>query len=110
MLKKQKDKSLERALLKYEKPRRRFSLRKLAVGLIAVSLLVPLLAKVMSNDRDIRAGRAELAALQERERQLVAENEELQRYFEDDDFEEYLEENAREAGYADPQERVFNIY
>ncbi|MCL2755145.1 MAG: septum formation initiator family protein [Oscillospiraceae bacterium] len=98
-------------LKKYEKS------RGVPVGAIllvfaAVIVLVPFLLYLSATDTEIRESRARLEALQEEQIRMELENERLQRYLDDDEaFEEYLERQARDVmGYANPGERIYNIW
>jgi cell division protein FtsB len=105
------DSSYVRGLEKYNKRRRRISFRAVLVLLVVLFITIPLLYRVVGNNAEIRAIAEELEMLRESQRQLELENERLQRYFEEDNFDEYLERHAREVmGYTDPLERIFRIY
>ena len=103
------DDGTKKLLKKYDE-RKRVPLGVIVLGVIIAIMLIPFLYKVIDNDAQIREKRAELETLLEKEKQLLLENEKLESYFEEDNFEEYLERQARDVmGYTDPGERVFNI-
>ena len=112
--KKLEDPSYERRL---QKPSKRLEKRKgisfrLIVGVIVVVLvMIPFFYEVVGNNAEIRERRAELERLLEEERLLNLENEQLARYAEGENFDEFIERYAREEmNYVDPRERIYNIY
>jgi cell division protein FtsB len=85
----------------------------LAYAVVITLILVvalPLLYELAYNNAEIREGRERLAALEERERLLNIENEQLRRYSNGENLDEYIERFARdEMRYADPHERIFYV-
>ena len=89
--------------------------RKGALGYAVLIVLLLLLAisfshNWMSNHQELKNSQAKLDAILERERLLALENDQLQRYVNGENFDEFLERYARdEMGYADPNERVYHV-
>jgi cell division protein FtsB len=94
---------------KYKK-RRGIPIFGIVVLFVVVAITVPLIYHVAGNNAKLREQHAALEILLEEERQLLLENEQLERYLDEDNFDEYLERHARDImGYANPLERVYRI-
>jgi cell division protein FtsB len=73
-------------------------------------MLIPIVYEVTQDQAELSRARASLNAASEDLRVVNIENEQLERYANGENFDEYLERFARdEMGYADPQERVFHV-
>jgi cell division protein FtsB len=83
---------------------------RIIVVLVFIFVVVPLMYEVAGNNRDLNNAKKNLAALQENERVINIENEQLRRYSDGENFDEYIERYARDVmGFADPNERVYYI-
>jgi cell division protein FtsB len=80
------------------------------IALIMLLMVIPILYEVTTDKAKINRNRESFNATSEEIRAINLENEQLKRYADGENFDEYLERYARdEWGYADPQERVFRV-
>ena len=93
----------------YVKRRRGILIPLIIIVVLLVALYFVSLA-VARNNAERKTLLENLALMQEEERNLSIENEQLERYANGENLDEYLERFARdEMGYADPQERVYHV-
>jgi len=101
--------SSRQELYKYPKKRRRFWVHIIVIAVLLFAVL-PLLLEVSRNNAALRDSKEALAIMLEEEQRINIENEQLRRYAEGENFDEFIERHARESmGYANPRERVFHV-
>jgi len=75
-----------------------------------VFLMIPIIYEVTQDNAELNRTRVSLNATSDELKNINIENEQLERYANGENFDEYLERFARdEMGFADPQERVFHV-
>ena len=80
--------------------------------MITVILLIALVFfvyEVANNQAQVRRSTEALNAMLEEEKRLEIDNGQFKRYIEGDNLGDYLDRQARNMGYADPQERIFYV-
>ncbi|MCL1789349.1 MAG: septum formation initiator family protein [Oscillospiraceae bacterium] len=78
--------------------------------MVLVFVLFLFVYEVANNRAEVKRSSESLAIAQEELRRYTIENEQLRRYAQGENLDDYLDRFARdEMGYADPQERVYRI-